>query len=251
MRIVLAVALTLLAPLAAAAKCAAPSPFVSPEAGTSIPPGATLFVFLPSWRGEGAVDVRTPEGKPVVHTRTALSKSPAFAVERLVLGAGVRGEVVVTLADRQGAEPRRLAGYRVGEPASCAAEKPVTIRKVEDESHAWTCSYQQTVNLTPSVVAPAYRVRYARSEADLRAGKVESVVVPYRMERFFHWKDERWEAPAAGQVELGHVNCTGKTIEWTDGPLWVSVSALYVDGTEDPAGEPVRLEPPGPARRSR
>ena len=183
-------------------------------------------------------------GRPLKFTSTSIDGAPALVVRQLRVEA-TAGEVVVELRDARSPETQPLrARYTLGPATPRASGRPVEILGVEAEASAWTCSYQSTRNLTPSVVAPAYRVEWAASEADFRAGKRATLVLPSRMERFFHWGDQPFVSPAAGQLELGHVNCTGKTFDW-NGPIWVGVAALFEDGTEDPpAATPVRLEPP-------
>ena len=244
-----AAAVCLLGPGAAAAKCAAPSGFFAPEAGVTLPPSPTLFLFASRWRDESAeLAVLDGAGSPLEFTSSVVTSVEALVVRRIRVEA-TAGEVVLELRDKRYADSAPMrARYPIAAGRPRQPQGPVEILGVEAEASAWTCSYQATRNLTPSVVAPAYRVEWASNEADFRAGKRETLVLPYRMERFFHWDDKPFEAPARGRLELGHVNCTGKTFDWK-GPIWVGIAALHEDGTEDPvAKEPVRIEPPPAAQ---
>lgn len=243
--IVTALALVLLTPAAALAKCAMPGAFFAPEAGGTVPPNPTLFLFSSKWRGESAeLAVLDGAGKALKFASTIVTSTDALIVKRLVVEAPA-GEVVLELRDKRSADTAPLrARYAVAAGKPLATGRPVELLGITEEASSWTCSYQSTRNLTPSVVAPAYRIEWASSEADYRAGKRETLVLPYRMRRFFHWGDKPFEFPPAAQLELGHVNCTGRTFEWK-GPIWLGVAALHEDGTEDPpAPDPVRVEPP-------
>lgn len=39
----------------------------------------------------------------------------------------------------------------------------------------------------------------------------------------------------------------GETLSWKNGAIWASITAIYPDGSETPASDPVHLEPPAPA----
>ncbi len=241
-----AAALLLALPSAAAAECMMAGSFFSPEAGAIVPPDPVLFYFASPWAAEGTTfTAKDAEGKPLPVAATQVTKADAHVAFRVAVKASA-GAVVVEA--RRGTGTPVEARYRVGAPGGCAAEKPVEIRSAKVESYAWTCSHQSTKNLVVSVEAPAYRVEWSRSEADFRAGKREKVVVPHRMERFFHWGEKPWAPPGPGQVELGHVNCMGHTLRWDAPAYWVGVAALHEDGTEDPPAGPVRVEAPPLAR---
>jgi hypothetical protein len=116
--------------------------------------------------------------------------------------------------------------------------RPVSIIGVSSESWSWTCSYQTTRNLRPSHRAPAYRVEWALTEADFRAGHRESLVVP-------GWYESGGKGEAQGPwvVKLGALDCRAPNFDWK-APIYAGLVALEVDGTESPEPtEPVRVEP--------
>lgn len=243
------VALLTVVPAGAAAECASPMPVFSPPSGAALPREATLYLFMAAPFAVGAVpevEVRFDDhvGESVPVTLTGLPSPPAYSAFRLDFRPGREGAVRVELREGEG-EPPRVATYQVLGQLSVAVRSPVTIVAVEEELHHWTCSWQSTRNLTASAEAPAYRVEWATSESEYRAGRRKTLVVPRRMEAFFRRHADAAPLPSQGRIELGHVDCHGHTFEWSDRPVWAGLVALNADGTESSAPDaPTRIDPP-------
>lgn len=249
---VLALCCVVLMPRQAEAKCAYPTPFFAGPADGTVPANPVLYLFAP--RGYAFTPLKH---QPVVHATDGLglpvaleirgvSTTPAFDTYELRATLAAPNRLTVTL----GGLPKWMAHrkaptatYQVVERWKKPSLQPVTVVKARTQSSRWTCSYQHTKNLTPSTVAPAYRLEWAESAQAFREGKRQSVVLPYNHGLFFLYNRA---APTEALLELGHVSCHGHTFEFKGRPIWIGLRALYADGSESKgSAKPRRLMPPG------
>jgi hypothetical protein len=235
----------------AAAECAMPSPFFT--AG-----GALAYFFDPGHGPPAAIT--SPDGQLRVEVMTSTERLRVYRVEP----RGARRAPWRLQAHRQ--YETGVAGQRTqptlvatGElqPAEAGPRNllprldPARVQKIETSVFAWTCSHQEAQILTPSVAAPAYRVIYATSDEDYRAGRVDSIVLPGSIRRFYG--DRRPGDEGSLRLPLGYVSCFGETLAWptregTRVPLYVGIIPLFSDGSQ---GRPPRATVIPPPRKPR
>lgn len=232
----------------ASAECAMPRTFLSPATGASLPADPVLYVFSPQWHDEAPVisvhRIDTGEDEEVEAKVELVSESGAFRVHRVQVdldepSANIGLEVV-------GPYETLEARYLLNAGWKPTAARTVEITSQTHDSLMWTCSYQNSLNLELDAPtdAVAFRVEWASTEDDFKAGKRESVVLPTSMSTFF----SRDESAAATKpvLELGHANCQGFTFRWadeSDAAIAAGVVALLPDGTETPLTDaPTLLE---------
>jgi hypothetical protein len=239
MRRLLVLALTILAPAMAHAKCMPPSAFVSPPSGATLPPNPVLHVFVPSGSIPDSPDEQaafptvdlSADGAAVASQVELVSRAPAFWTYRLTIAQQAPAQLKVIIGLPGGWKSQIEATYLIG-PAQPAASVPsrATGRPAR-ETRTWTCSHQLTWNVPLRVDSPAYRVEWAYSLEQYEAGPRASIVFPRRMDSFFNWRGE--PEPSPPRVELGHVDCTGTTVSWAGRKrIWAGIWALQPDGTE-------------------
>lgn len=249
---VLALCCVVLMPRPAEAKCAYPEPFFVGSADGTVPGNPVLYLFasrsyaLTPLKWKPVVHATDRLGLPVAVEIRAVSTTPAFDTYELRASIAAPNRLTVTLGEL----PRWMA-HRKAPTATFQVVKrwqkpslePVTVVKTRTEASRWTCSYQRSKNLTPSALAPAYRLEWAESARAFREGQRKSVVLPYNMSLFFQGNRA---APTDALLQLGHVSCQGHTLEFKGRPIWIGLRALYADGSESKAGaKPRRLTPPG------
>ncbi|MCC7381732.1 MAG: hypothetical protein IT384_07860 [Deltaproteobacteria bacterium] len=244
-----AVVLLVLSAASSFAKCRAPSPILTPAPGSELPPDPVLWFFARPQVKAPPLRARDANGHAIAIEITDLKEesAPAFRVMRLRLrtGAQAEGKIVVEYVEPWSDEWKRAEYTIVNRPASPAAG--VEILRQSERQYAWTCSYQSTVDLSVSIVAPSYRVEWSSTLEDYRAGLRRAVVLPGDLSRLFGGSSED-----PSTISLGHVDCTGTTLEWKDPAIFVGVSALFSDGTATPMpASPTRLERPDRANLRR
>lgn len=232
-------------PVAAQAKCKMPSAFFSVPGDQRVPTKPVLHLFTPPRRAVGkpppliveAIDAR---GRKLPVKTLESTRTPAFEAFTVTATVTTPGEV--TFRARAGDDRRfeATATVTVVTDFDPPPTEPVTIRHTETEAFFWTCSSQHSQNLTPSVVAPAYRVVWAPSRSDFDAGKRRSFIAPAAMTGFFGI-----DRKSKAIVELGASNCIGRTFDFEGRSVWVALQALHADGTTTSLGPPRRVSPPG------
>jgi hypothetical protein len=246
--LVASVALAVAAPSAVRASCMSPQPFLAPGDGATLPADPMIFLFVPEGlygdaRVTMAIDVARA-GSAVAHQVEQVSRNPAFTTYRISLATRAPGDLQVAVDFQLGSAPLRsyAARYRVAEEVPAAKPREPGLARPEYESSSWTCSYQSTWNLKPSVDAPAYRVEWAATAEAYAVGQRSFVVLPGHVGRFWR-EDHRPLGPP--QLELGHLNCMDMTLAWPGDRVWVGVWALSADGGEVPlTDEPIPLAKP-------
>ncbi len=112
---------------------------------------------------------------------------------------------------------------------------------VSEHQYVWTCSYQQSRDVTFSARAGLYVMEWAKSEAEYRRGARSTVYLSQRSAESVDHK------VSPGRVEIGAIDCYAPNFEWPEGPIYAGFSALFSDGSRGPLPEiPIRLEPPSP-----
>lgn len=222
----------------ASAMCASANPIVLPLEGSTVPPDPVLYVFLP----EGTTNLRSevssgqeslrelwvssPEGAPLPFTLQRLEDG-LISVYRLSVRAPVGAQFIV--------RPFQTAVSTV------AQVEKATVLNVErgvEHNFRWTCSYESTRVLVPSLEAPAFRVTWGKELKDVDAPGAPSVIFP----GLHAWLRQKG---AQRVLKLGHPNCTFTTLAWST-PIFVRVTALMADGREVVGKQVLRLEPPPP-----
>ncbi len=239
----LAVALLLALPSAAAAECGAGGAFFAPETGTIVPQDPVLFYFAYPLGAEAPTfAAKDADGKPLPVTATQVTKAEALVAYRVAVQAS-SGAILVEARHGPSGIPSE-ARYRVGAAGGCAEETPVEIAAVETGFLDSACTYESTRILVVAGGAPAYRVEWARTEAEFRAGMRDTVVLPDDMLRFSHGGELPSFPRGPARLRLGHLMCRGRTMLWDAPAYWVGVTALHTDGREDPPARPVRVDAP-------
>jgi hypothetical protein len=240
----LALLLPLLAPSPARAVCANPSAAVLPESGSVLPPSPTLYVFMPGDQNP-RVRVESSTGAAVPFELDWLSRTSAYGVWTLTVRQQVAGGIVLTVHDGQpGASWLRYQVDPGWKPASTAGTVDITswARTVESPGSGST----DALFLRPSVGAPAYRLEWARSEWEYRAGGRTITILPHDPEAL--WRGGATAPDVRPELGVGHLGCLGETFPREDGILYVGVSALHEDGSVTPAhADPVAISFSAPA----
>lgn len=231
-------------PVAAQAKCALPSPALSPPAG-KVPPNPVLWLLLPAWQA------RQPEDQPRLRA-TARGKSVALRTQsdtiteslrtyRIEVSASVAGPLTVELLNEQNESTHSWA--LTIDPAWRAPKNLPGPVVVGHEVSQWTCSHTRTRNLHFDAAAWAYRIVAAPSREALTQGQGQAFVVPRAMEQMWGYDAARISAKAS--LALGHANCFGQTFDWRGGAIFATVLALLPDGSEQPVtAAPLLLDLP-------
>ena len=251
---VLLVVLTALVPASAGGRCPDPRLALLPPSGTALPPNPTLFFFvvggelgdvprLPTVPPGCRLQIRDEEDDAVPFTAVAQPSPSAFAVFALKVQARAGTRLTVSFADFGcgATDGLQRQTYRVVGHWRRPPRAPVRVARVENESCAWSCSHQLSRNLVPDRFAYAYKVQWAATAADWRARKRRVVVLPYSIDAL----TTCGAPPREIRVKLGFLNCKGFSFRWERQAVFVGLSAVHLDGSEDPpAIEPARIEPP-------
>lgn len=235
-----------LAPASALAKCAGPGAFLVPFEG-DLPGDPSVHLFFPSWMKDAPdVVVKDQDGNPLEHRIVAVPSSSAFQVLRIDVESAGATSLALSFANDSGrALPERT--FRIDPKYAPAPRSAARIESVTESSYEWTCSHEEAQQLSVDTRAPLYRVEWAASEREFRAGNRQQVLLPHRIKELaFRWNDS--PVPDSPLLVLGHLNCTGSTLDWKQGAIWAAVVALYPDGSETPLGEPMRVKPPSSSR---
>lgn len=222
------------------ASCGA-SPRFAPATGASLPRHAVVYFFNPA--GPRGTKVRftakAQDGLPLALKVERVSAYDAYAVYRIDVTSR-RAFIIAALPVfprgakpvAQSEAPISTASYRIAGGRKPARQLASRVRVIgQTESHSeWTCSWQSTRNLRLNVGAPAFRVEWAFSAKDFAERRRESRVLPS-----FGEENDR--------VELGHVDCLGRTFDWDGQPAFVGLTALHEDGSETPPESAVQVDP--------
>ena len=228
----------------AAADCQRPLSAVVPAGGASLPPNPVLYLFTPGSGRASDLRVSDADDRPVSFTMRRLPGPDAFQVHlvRVKAKAGTRLIVRPSRLDYD-----RVSRYLVADTWRRPSKARVTIDRVQTHSLPETCRGYVTRDLVVRRLAPAYRVEWAASAEDYRAGERRSLVLPFSLLEL---------GPATKRqtrfalLELGDPHCLGQTFVWGRQPVFVGVAALHADGSEDPPPEqPTRVTPPPKHRR--
>ena len=231
-------------PVAAQAKCALPSPALSPPAG-KVPPNPVLWLLLPAWYARTPGDPprlrATAKGKSVDLRTQSDTSTESLRTYRIEVSASVAGPLTVELLDEQN-EAVRSWSLTI-DPAWRAAKSLPRPVVVGHEVSRWTCSHTRTRNLHFDAAAWAYRIVAAPSREALTQGRGQAFVVPRAMEQMWGYDAARISSKA--RLALGHANCFGPTFDWRGGAVFATVLALLPDGSEQPVtAAPLLLDPP-------
>lgn len=252
----------------AEAKCAMPTAFLAGLDG-SLPPDPAVWVFAPGWGQDSQVTVLVdgaagrakaelvsfgdggqgwpgtlvqPDASgvlaldlPVVHDGER-PVVPSFVAWRVDIDADAGSKVEVTLDGvKKTAMVEKLATLAM------APREEVALEDLGVSQRSWTCSFEMTRRMRPSVEAPVYRVEWAATEQAWKDGETHVTWMPRNPGRWF----ERFSDTSALPRELafGHLNCAGWTLQ-RGGSVWVGVRGVFPDGSETPAPMPVRIDVP-------
>lgn len=228
----------LFAPSTALAKCAGPSAFLVPADG-DLPANPSIHLFFPAWtKAPPVLTVKDEAGNELEHTLVAVPSTKAFQVVRIDVESGAATSLVVS-RDMHGTAKEQA--YRIDPSYAKAPRSSVRIESATESSYQWTCSHEELRNLSVDTTAPLYRVEWAESEKAFRDGERKTLLLPHRTSELAFRGDK--PVPTTASLPLGHINCTGSTLEW-NGPIWAAVVAMYPDGSETPLGEPEQIPPP-------
>ncbi|MBK8010441.1 MAG: hypothetical protein IPK13_03780 [Deltaproteobacteria bacterium] len=235
---------TLLAvPGHAFARCAPAELLLTPSSKTVLPPNPTLYVFAPR-KEPPRIRVKDARGRKLRTTITALPSPPAYTAFAVRIESSAPSELRVEMHERKrpGTIVRRRYQVRaIGtQPVSTDTARPSQIVRKDETSDRWTCSYNETANLTVDDWAPAYEVRWRDEQVE------HSVVIPPRVDAFF----ERDPAPSTARLELGHVSCLGQTFEFTN-TLELRIVRLSTDGAASSESSPITVAPPPKAPKDK
>lgn len=208
-----------------------PRSSLAPGADSVLPPGPVLHLF--SWRAASTPLVRIEAyGRDVAFEREVVSETRDVLSERISIPVG-RGDLTVFVDGE-------AHHYRIDPHWSRGPARTVNVTRAEHDVWSWTCSHTDAFYLWPSVDAPAYRVEWARTADDYRQGRRQSLVVPHDPAVFFADPD------ATALIGLGFLSCLGETFDPAELPVYVGVTALHPDGSEDDASpEPAVIGPAG------
>ncbi|MCB9654888.1 MAG: hypothetical protein H6729_12235 [Deltaproteobacteria bacterium] len=227
------------------ARCAPAELVVTPSAKTVLPPNPTLYVFAPQ-KEPPQVRVKDGRGKKLRTTITPLPSPPAYTAFAVRIESSAPSELRVEMHERKrpGTIVRRRYQVRpidTAQPVSSDIARPSHVMSKDETSDRWTCSYNETANLTVDDWAPAYEVRWRDAQVE------HSVVVPPRADAFF----ERDPASSStAKLELGHVSCLGQTFEFTK-TIDLRIVRLGVDGVASTESSPITVEPPPKAPKDK
>jgi hypothetical protein len=153
-----------------------------------------------------------------------LTTGASYDVLRIAVTAGEGTKVMV--------KPFHAAALAVTKQAGASE---LTVTPGTEKNYSWTCSYEATRVLLPSIDAPAFRVTIASDAAGLDSAGATTALIPGRA-------GFSMEPNPPLALRLGHLNCLGNSITW-NGVSVARVTALLADGTEVVAKELVKLEP--------
>jgi hypothetical protein len=221
--------------------CGEPHPTLAPDDGETIPVDATLYLFQPTWLEPAWIAVLGDDGQPIAHMLEPIGDHrdtyyPAYRA-RLYVPDKVR-EVRVRSSD--GVTHRYPVDRQWRVPRAGAVVLGESIRIRGDEE----CTPTDAMLFSPSEDAPAYRIEWAATRDDFRHRRINRAVVP---RSYVSYVSSARAKPAA-RLAIGRVPCggvIGTHLPRTTAPIYVSVVALYADGSESPASlEPTPLPDP-------
>lgn len=210
------------------AKCAAPHAYFLPRPGTPLPPDPTLFFIVPpaSYPKPAATIAFTASSETNAKLEVTSTPMPTVADFRIIK-LSVKAPAGTKFAiDGFGGKPAAWSVEAMTLPAD------FTLSRGKDAYSSWTCSYESSRVLESSISAPAFRVEFAATEAELLANKGQTVVVEGQNDGFLRNNDKPDVEPQAPAVRLGHHNCWGANFVWKTAKVAVRVTALLPDGSE-------------------
>lgn len=193
MRVLLVVALVVAGVRVAEASCGSPHTALSPPSGASLPPHPTIYLFDTDHE-TNILDRLSISGELSDRIRfraTKLATHSNYTVHRIELGfLSVRERSI--RVQWNGAP---LATYVI-------ADDPVVdqarVVDVTHETHYWTCSFNNTIEIAVEGNAIAYQIDWDDDRT--------TIVADHRL----IWSDE---ANSTALLELGHPNCMSYTVE--------------------------------------
>jgi hypothetical protein len=206
-------------------KCRGAATTIEPASGR-VPPEPTLYVFDRSL----PLITATLDGKPIEIEWKVLSGVEAFTAYQARIPGARAGTLVLRRHDHPDVALQIDPGW------TGPADESNTILGFRDSVDRWSCSHEDARFLSPSVEAPAYRVRWSTGADDWKRGRVREVVVP-RSTVDLHAQWGSVVAKGPPRIGLGYLNCLGAVTD-VPHPVMVSVSALLPDGREIP-GRPM------------
>lgn len=234
------------------AKCAGPHAIVSPPGGSVVPASPTIYFFFPKRdRDKPKLRAHSDGGGALDIEQSVVAETESFTAYRLQVKTQKPGAIVIDLQAGEfyyGPKSWRFnisADWRPPASTRSAAAPVVSTR-----SFAWTCSHQLSQNLKLPGRAAAYRVAIHDFKSDGSGPPVQELIVPPRMMQFFE-RNEKSDASAVDEIELGHINCFGNTFAWQNKPILVDVFALQPDGSESRlTAAPMHVDMPLPVDKN-
>lgn len=199
--------------------CGSPSTGFSPPPGTVLPASATVYLFVVNHDFEREPPAIGLEVDGARFTARRIATMPQYEVVRIDLASSSR-EVVIRWKSEHAYDATEVR-YPVGSPAP----GDVHVTGVSDTHTAWACSHTDTIDITLTGNAIAYRLDWSDGTSD---------VVPANLGVLWgrYGRDEA--APSSHQLALGFVSCMGDLVE--PGRLATlrtfRLVALFADGSE-------------------
>ena len=201
-------------PTVARGSCATAAPVVEPPTQSYLPPRPVIHLF---WRSYSSKDpgpkitVRAPDGRAVAFREEIATQSRAFRTYRI--SVDVRAGSFYLLVN----EYLRYA-YTIDPEWKPPRASVVTVAQKYHERYRDICAREVAVYVAPSVDAPAYRLEWALTEADYRAGRRQKIIFPWSMGTF--WRSYR-NPPDLG---LGYIGGIGETLPVSENPVFIASS---------------------------
>ncbi len=235
MRIVLACVVLLITDLgsrSAGASCMRPRGGFSPPSGTVMPAKATVYLFVP--RLHKAMKPIDLEVRGASFVAREIGVTAIDRVVRIDLVAGgpelsirwapkddaARGPEALNRWLPEDAERGAEVTYPVGTPDANRA----TVIDVGHTKYGWTCSHQDTIDLTMTGNAVAYRLEWSDGVSTLLPANESAL-----------WGvDEDSQSQSSHTLEIGYMNCIGSRVDLEALATLreVELLALFSDGSE-------------------
>lgn len=206
-------------------ECAFPRPFIALYPTTTVPPNPRLYLFVPQLARDSIpeVAIRDSERRPMKFGQQEAAGTGCYGVYVLSIETGgtEEFEIEVSCPPWQGLTQSFTVDTSWRLPKS-----QLGISNVSLSTDMWPCSFELSQKIRLDADAPVYEVQWSTTAEQFQAGDRESLFVPANLGWFFESS-----ASQGAELNLGHINCLGYTLEWSVDTLSIGIEAVYPDGT--------------------
>jgi len=219
-------------------ECAFPQPFIAPYPTATLPANPRLYLFVPKLTRDSIpeVAIRDSERRPMTFSQQEAAGTGCYRVYVLSIETDGTEECEIEVS----CPPwRTLTQSFTVDKGWRLPKSRLEISNVSLSRYFWPCSFELSQTMRVYADAPVYEIQWSMTAEQFQAGDRKSLFVPASLAWFFGSN-----ASQGAELNLGHVDCLGFTLEWPVDTLTIGIAAVYPDGTRRTVVEAMPLPRP-------